>query len=245
MLNAVALVSDNVIHWTRWYDPWFNTRAFCDGVFKAEKDSTDICLDGSQIICESCARYVDAARTRETEQLTGIRCPWFDPIMGYFTADDCVKAGHGIHKVKERPKAKPLYCHCLAKEDNNLYVNNGHTGTRECCSDYCNDCGVRACFACDCGEYDRYEPDDHFRDEGGESALRAATGARCPHHGCHKRVGLTANYCANCSGILNPRKFKCPTCDAPNVLTQADKDRGYQCDRCADRAEGKYYGSDY
>lgn len=54
------------------------------------------------------------------------------------------------------------------------------------------------------------EPD--FADPGGNSALRAATRD-------------------------NPRNLPCPTCGAENVLTPADRARGYQCDRCADRAE--------
>ena len=51
-----------------------------------------------------------------------------------------------------------------------------------------------------------------FADPGGRSALRAATRG-------------------------NPRIYSCPTCKAPRVLTRIDKARGYQCDRCADRAE--------
>jgi hypothetical protein len=51
-----------------------------------------------------------------------------------------------------------------------------------------------------------------FADPGGNSALRAASRS-------------------------NPRNLPCPTCHTPNVLTPADRRRGYQCDRCADRAE--------
>lgn len=51
-----------------------------------------------------------------------------------------------------------------------------------------------------------------FADPGGHSALRAAT----PD---------------------NPRNLPCPTCRQPNRLTRIDQLRGYQCDRCADRAE--------
>lgn len=51
-----------------------------------------------------------------------------------------------------------------------------------------------------------------FADPGGNSALRAAS-----RH--------------------NPRNLPCPTCGAENRLTPADRARGYQCDRCADRAE--------
>ena len=52
-----------------------------------------------------------------------------------------------------------------------------------------------------------------FADPGGNSALRAAT-------------------------RRNPRNLPCPTCGTKNVLTSADKRAGYQCDACADRAEG-------
>ena len=59
----------------------------------------------------------------------------------------------------------------------------------------------------------RYNSRYHFRDPGSKSALRAA-------------------------GKHNPRNLPCPTCKQPNRLTQADVSRGYQCDECADRAEG-------
>jgi hypothetical protein len=52
-----------------------------------------------------------------------------------------------------------------------------------------------------------------FRDPGGNSALRA-------------------------SGRGNPRNLPCPTRGEPDRLTPADRARGYQCDSCADRAEG-------
>lgn len=52
-----------------------------------------------------------------------------------------------------------------------------------------------------------------FADPGGRSALRAASRE-------------------------NPRNLPCPTCGAENVLTPEDRACGYQCDRCADRAEG-------
>jgi len=48
-----------------------------------------------------------------------------------------------------------------------------------------------------------------FRDPGGRSALRAGV----PRH-------------------------PCPTCGEPDRLTDADVQLGYQCDSCADRAEG-------
>lgn len=67
----------------------------------------------------------------------------------------------------------------------------------------------------DYGEQDEYYGEDGdvpFADPGGGSALRAATKD-------------------------NPRNLPCPNCGGKNLLTRADKARGYQCDACADRAE--------
>ena len=51
-----------------------------------------------------------------------------------------------------------------------------------------------------------------FADPGGRSSLRAAS-------------------------KNNPRNKPCPTCGEMNVLTPKDVRLGYQCNRCADRAE--------
>ena len=40
----------------------------------------------------------------------------------------------------------------------------------------------------------------------------------------------------------NPRIYTCPTCKEENVLTARDVKKGYQCDRCADEAEGISFG---
>ena len=40
----------------------------------------------------------------------------------------------------------------------------------------------------------------------------------------------------------NPQTHPCPTCGAPNRLTGRDVALGYQCDRCADRAEARQGG---
>lgn len=61
--------------------------------------------------------------------------------------------------------------------------------------------------------YNPYSPRIQFADPGGKSAMRAA----------HK---------------ANPRNLPCPTCKKPDRLTPADVRRGYQCDECADLAEG-------
>lgn len=60
--------------------------------------------------------------------------------------------------------------------------------------------------------YDDYDDRDDFADPGGNSALRAASRS-------------------------NPRNRPCPTCGKANRLTPKDVALGYQCDRCADRAE--------
>lgn len=66
-------------------------------------------------------------------------------------------------------------------------------------------------------DYDDYSDDGiDFADPGGHSALRAATRD-------------------------NPRNLPCPTCKAEDRLTPADVRAGYQCDSCADRAEGGGY----
>ncbi len=61
---------------------------------------------------------------------------------------------------------------------------------------------------------DDFDLREEFADPSGKSALRKAT----------KR---------------NPRNLPCPTCGKKNKLTPADRACGYQCDECADRAEGK------
>lgn len=60
------------------------------------------------------------------------------------------------------------------------------------------------------------EGDDRliFANPGGNSALRAAS-------------------------RTNPRNLPCPTCRRENMLTPKDVALGYQCDHCADSAEGR------
>ena len=66
-------------------------------------------------------------------------------------------------------------------------------------------------------DFEYYDPDrSDFRDPGGRSALRNG-----------------------------PRRHPCPTCKRPNMLSAADVKRGYQCDRCADQAEGCWPNSEY
>jgi len=92
----------------------------------------------------------------------------------------------------------------------------------------CDECGAEdepvspngLCYECeqdareDTRQWDDDDPIDGvgFADPGGRSALRAATRD-------------------------NPRNLPCPTCGTENVLTPADRARGYQCDRCADACE--------
>ena len=93
------------------------------------------------------------------------------------------------------------------------------------CSNYIADDDLTLCDGCyndylDDGEMDcEYDRDDlidgvGFADPGGHSSLRAET-------------------------VNNPRNRPCPSCHAANVLTPADVRAGYQCNRCADIAEGR------
>jgi predicted RNA-binding Zn-ribbon protein involved in translation (DUF1610 family) len=41
------------------------------------------------------------------------------------------------------------------------------------------------------------------------------------------------------ASAANPRVHPCPTCGEADRLTPADVARGYQCDACADVAEGQ------
>lgn len=49
------------------------------------------------------------------------------------------------------------------------------------------------------------------------------------------------NSALRASSRRNPRNQPCPTCGEPNRLTPADVAKHYQCDACADRAEGGAY----
>lgn len=63
---------------------------------------------------------------------------------------------------------------------------------------------------------DRYPFEDdnvEFAEPGGRSSLRAASAS-------------------------NPRNLPCPNCGCADRLTPQDVARGYQCNSCADRAEG-------
>ena len=55
---------------------------------------------------------------------------------------------------------------------------------------------------------------ERFADPGGDSALHPASDS-------------------------NPRNLPCPTCKVENRLTRLDRNKGYQCDVCADQAEGR------
>jgi len=91
--------------------------------------------------------------------------------------------------------------------DGSCYACNSGTGVSEFL-------GRELCADCyNAVKHGKALPDNgHFADPGGNSALRAA-------------------------GPGNPRIYPCPTCGAANRLTPLDKQRGYQCDTCADNCE--------
>lgn len=57
----------------------------------------------------------------------------------------------------------------------------------------------------------------------------------------YRRQFANSKSALRAAGPHNPRNLPCPTCNEPNRLTPADRARGYQCDACADRAEGGGY----
>jgi len=61
--------------------------------------------------------------------------------------------------------------------------------------------------------------DDDLYDEGGPCFANSGSALRC----------ATKD---------NQRNLPCPTCGREDMLTPADKALGYQCDYCADEAEG-------
>ncbi|KKL15004.1 hypothetical protein LCGC14_2509990, partial [marine sediment metagenome] len=77
----------------------------------------------------------------------------------------------------------------------------------------CEDCRYEDCYNDMWDEV--YIGEADFADPSGISALRAASQS-------------------------NPRNLPCPNCGRENVLTPADKARGYQCDHCANEAEMGY-----
>ncbi len=46
-----------------------------------------------------------------------------------------------------------------------------------------------------------------------------------------------SNSALRAASRTNPRNLPCPSCNAPDRLTPADRALGYQCDECADRDE--------
>jgi hypothetical protein len=59
---------------------------------------------------------------------------------------------------------------------------------------------------------------------------------------CARFADPEGDSCLHPATESNPRNLSCPTCKAPDVLTHADKAKGYQCNECADRAEAGMEG---
>lgn len=106
----------------------------------------------------------------------------------------------------------------ITKENESEAVEQGSKYGKKlfCCQSCCDEFNYESRF--DSG----FDDDDYlidgvgFADPGGRSALRAET----PN---------------------NPRIHPCPTCGRENMLTRLDVAAGYQCDYCADAAEGIGY----
>ncbi len=83
-----------------------------------------------------------------------------------------------------------------------------------------------------------YSHDDDysdFADPGSGSSLRAATMYDCWE--CDGTIEPIDGYCRHCGSKLNPRKYPCPTCERPNMLSEKDVKLHYQCDRCTEAQE--------
>jgi len=104
-------------------------------------------------------------------------------------------------------------CGCDLDEGESMYETEDGDILCSDCKDGYDDA---ACADIDDDRYGDYDSHIDFADPGGRSALRAATPS-------------------------NPRNLPCPTCGEENRLTPADRACGYQCDECADRAEGYGY----
>ena len=78
---------------------------------------------------------------------------------------------------------------------------------------------------------DDFDRDDQFDDEGYELNGGSDIEFADPGSGSALRA----------ASFHNPRNLPCPTCRTPNCLTSADRARGYQCNSCADRAEGRIF----
>lgn len=83
----------------------------------------------------------------------------------------------------------------------------------------------------ECEEDDNLEEDEDFEEDWDSDDPRAPLA-----DGTHFAFPGT-NSALRAAGPGNPRNLPCPTCRAPNRLTPADRQRGYQCDSCADMAE--------
>lgn len=57
---------------------------------------------------------------------------------------------------------------------------------------------------------------------------------------CERFADPGGNSCLHPETSWDPRIHPCPTCKRPNMLTKRDKQRGYQCDYCADACERGY-----
>jgi hypothetical protein len=99
---------------------------------------------------------------------------------------------------------------------------------------------------------DRDDDYSMFADPGGRSSLLAENVLRtydadgvesivCPEHKCHQVADHTDGYCRKCGYKLNIRNRPCGDCGCENMISDADMQKRYRCDHCADAAEGYSY----
>jgi len=97
----------------------------------------------------------------------------------------------------------------------------------------CDGCGKQN-YMCDCpskhGE-EEYMGHDGFGKEQNENEMEHPDDAR-ERHQFQRGIDRTNR--------RNPQRYECPTCKTPNALSHDQKQKGYQCNRCADSEEGAF-----
>lgn len=122
-----------------------------------------------------------------------LRCPACGHEQAGSEGDECEECGEDMDGAE--PAHQSVACsHCGAPCHGEAH---------------CVRCGARVHYDYDALSTSPMEP---FADDGGPSALRAAS-------------------------ARNPRIFPCPDCGESDVLTSADRALGYCCDLCAERKE--------
>jgi ribosomal protein L37AE/L43A len=112
----------------------------------------------------------------------------------------------------------------------------------------CSDCGAKLPAGAKARWYGKghvYGTTCHARDEHSAPAVNGPVSDPIHEHGRAGFADPGGRSALRAASSRNPRVHPCPTCHRPNMLTAADVAQSYQCDRCADEAEGPSAGASY